>query len=140
MSQGVSHDRIIGYGESIGGAVIVDLASREKMSSLILDSTLTSIKDMIKSIYPFVPYWVLSSHFDSEVKIKPIKIPKLIIHSLNDEIVPFRLGRKLYEVSSEPKDFLQIQGGHNSNFYESEDLLRKKIGDFIKNLKEVNGS
>lgn len=135
MSQGVSWDRIIGYGESIGGAVIVDLASREKMRGLILDSTLTSIKDMIKGVYPFVPHGVFSSRFDSEAKIKTIKTPKLIIHSVQDEIVPFRLGRRLYEVSSKPKDFLQIQGGHNSNFYESEDLLRKGIGDFIKKLK-----
>jgi len=135
LSRGINSNQIIGYGESIGGAVIVDLASRQGMKAIILDSTLTSVKDMIKCAYPFVPYWVFSSRFDSETKIKSIKIPKLIIHSLNDEIVPFQLGKKLYEVSPEPKDFLQIQGGHNSNFYESEELLRKKIRDFIESLK-----
>ncbi|MBU0547972.1 MAG: alpha/beta hydrolase [Candidatus Omnitrophica bacterium] len=136
LSRGVNGNQIIGYGESIGGAVIVDLASREGLKAIILDSTLTSVKDMIKFAYPFIPYWVFSSRFDSETKIKSVKIPKLIIHSLNDEIVPFQLGKKLYEVSPEPKDFLQIQGGHNSNFYESEGLLRKKIGFFIESLKE----
>ena len=135
LSRRIFPDQIIGYGESIGGAVIVDLASREKMKAIILDSTISSVKDMIKCTYPFVPYWVFSSRFDSESKIKSIKIPKLIIHSLNDEIVPYQLGKKLYEASPEPKDFLQIQGGHNSNFYESEELLRKKIGDFIEKLK-----
>jgi len=136
LSRGIPANQIIGYGESIGGAVIVDLALKEKMKAVILDSTLSSVKDMIKCTYPFVPYWVFSSRFDSESKIKSIRIPKLIIHSINDEIVPFQLGKKLYEVSPEPKDFLQIYGGHNSNFYESEELLRKKIGDFIKILKE----
>jgi hypothetical protein len=135
LSRGINSNQLIGYGESIGGAVIVDLASKEEMKAIILDSTLTSVKDMIKYAYPFVPYWLFSSRFDSEAKIKSIKIHKLIIHSLNDEIVPFQLGKKLYEVSPEPKDFLQIQGGHNSNFYESEELLRKKIGDFIERLK-----
>ncbi|MDD5120873.1 MAG: alpha/beta hydrolase [Candidatus Omnitrophica bacterium] len=136
LSLGISADQIIGYGESIGGAVIVDLAWKEKMKALILDSTLSSVKDMIKYSYPFVPYWVFSSRFDSESKIKSVKIPKLIIHSINDEIVPFQLGKRLYEASPEPKEFLQIYGGHNSNFYESEDSLRSKIGDFIKTLKE----
>jgi len=134
LSQGISTEQIIGYGESIGGAVIVDLASREKMKAIILDSTLTSVRDMIKSTYSFVPYWVFSSRFDSESKIKLIKVSKLIIHSINDEIVPFQLGTKLYETAPEPKEFLQIYGGHNSNFYESKDLLRKKIGDYIDKL------
>jgi len=136
LSRDIPADRIIGYGESIGGAVIVDLVSKGKMRALILDSTLSSVKDMIRCSYPFVPYWIFSSRFDSESKIRSVKIPKLIIHSINDEIVPFQLGKRLYEASPEPKEFLQVYGGHNSNFYESEDLLRNKIGDFIKILKE----
>ena len=136
LSRGISANQIIGYGESIGGAVIVDLASEEKMKALILDSTISSVKDMIKCAYPFVPYWVFSSRFDSESKIKSVKIPKLIIHSINDEIVPFQLGKRLYEASPEPREFLETYGGHNSSFYEAEDILRSKIGDFIENLKE----
>jgi len=135
LSRGIASDRIIGYGESIGGAAMVDLAVKEKMKAIILDSTLTSVKDMIEGAYKSVPYWVFSTRFDSEAKIKSIKIPKLFIHSLNDEIIPFRLGKKLYEVAPEPKDFLQIRGGHNSNFYESEELLRKRISQFIEQLK-----
>jgi fermentation-respiration switch protein FrsA (DUF1100 family) len=134
LSQGILESRIIGYGESIGGSVIVDLAWRQKLKAIILDSSFSSVKDMIKYTYPLIPYWVFSSRFDSERKIKSLKIPKLIIHSLNDEIVPYQLGKKLYAAASEPKDFLQIRGGHNSNFYESEGLMREKIGDFIKKL------
>jgi fermentation-respiration switch protein FrsA (DUF1100 family) len=131
LSRGISASQIIGYGESIGGAVIVDLASREEMKAIILDSTLSSVKDMVKIAYPFVPYWVFSSRFDAQGKIKSIRIPKLIIHSLNDEIVPYQLGKKLYEAAAWPKEFLQIYGGHNSNFYESEGLLREKLRGFL---------
>ena len=65
---------------------------------------------------------------------KTIKIPKLIIHSINDEIIPYRLGRKLYDEAAPPKEFLDIRGGHNSNFFESEDILKEEISDFIKGL------
>lgn len=135
LSRGIAQAQVIGYGESIGGAVIVDLASGQAMKAMILDSTFTSTKDMIKYAYPFLPYWIFSSRFDSEAKIRHIKVPKLIIHSQDDEIVPFQLGIKLYEASSQPKELLKIHGGHNSNFFESQGALREKIGDFISALK-----
>jgi hypothetical protein len=134
VSHGYSPDKIIGYGESIGGAVIVDLASKVRLRAVILDSTLSSVKDMIESSYAFVPYWIFSSRFDSENKIKVVTVPKLMIHSINDEIIPFRLGKKLYDNAPGPKEFLQIAGGHNSNFFESKDTLRSKISAFIKGL------
>ncbi len=140
LSSGVSSGQIIGYGESIGGAVIVDLASKETMRAMILDSTLTSIKDMIARAYPFVPYLVFSSRFASDDKIKLISIPKLIVHSRNDEIIPYAIGKKLYEVAGLPKEFVEIRGGHNSCFYESQDLLKKQIGDFILGLKKKQGA
>jgi fermentation-respiration switch protein FrsA (DUF1100 family) len=62
-------------------------------------------------------------------------MPKLIIHSINDEIVPFELSRKIYNASPEPKDFLQIRGGHNSCFYESEEILRAKVLGFLSSLE-----
>lgn len=134
VSQGIARENIIGYGESLGGAVIIDLAVKNAMAALIIDSSFTSAKDMIKFIYPFLPYWAFVSRFDSAYKIKTIGIPKLIIHSSNDEIVPFRLGRKLYDEAARPKEFLEIRGAHNSNFFESEDILKENIGNFIKRL------
>ena len=89
---------------------------------------------MIKFLYPLLPHWVFASRFDSVAKIKTIGIPKLIIHSGNDEIVPFRLGRKLYDEAATPKEFLEIRGAHNSNFFESEDILKEKIADFITRI------
>lgn len=136
LKRGIEPGRIIGYGESLGGAVIIDLALSHKLGGLILDSTFSSIEDVIKLRYPLIPSRVFSSKFNSVYKIKSIIPPKLIIHSIDDEIIPFRLGKKLYEVSPEPKDFLQVRGGHNSNFYESQDILKKGIGDFIEKLQE----
>lgn len=134
LSRKIAPEQIIGYGESIGGAVIIDLASQNRLRGLIIDSSISNAKDMVRIIYPFLPYWVFSSRWDSVNKIRSITIPKLIIHSINDEIVPYKLGRKLFESAPEPKDFLQIRGGHNSCFFESEHILKEKIADFLKKL------
>lgn len=132
LSRKISPEQIIGYGESLGTAVIIDLAEKYKLRALIIDSAMNSAKDMVKTVYPFLPYWIFQSRFDSENKIKAIHIAKLIIHSINDEIVPFKLGKKLYDNAPPPKEFLQIHGGHNSCFFESESILREKIADFLK--------
>lgn len=134
VSRGILPDNIIGYGESLGGAVIVDLVSKNKCAGLIVESSISSAKDMIGVIFPFLPSWLFSSRLDSVAKIKSITTPKLIIHSSNDEIVPFRLGEKLYDAAPAPKEFLKIRGGHNSGFFESSQLLKEKIGEFIRGL------
>lgn len=135
LSRRIRPATIIGYGESLGGAVITDLALKEKLAGLITDSSITSVKDMVKKIYPFLPYWLFASRLDAESKIKSIAAPKLIIHSINDEIVPYAQGLKLFKAAAKPKEFLKIHGGHNSGFYECEDILKDKIGNFIRGIK-----
>lgn len=130
-SNGIANSRIIGYGESIGSAVIIDLASRYKIGALIIEGGFSCARDMAKHLYPFLPYWVFSVRFDSVNKISSINIPKLIIHSLDDEIVPYKLGQKLYQVAGIPKEFFTIRGSHNTCFFESEAELKQKIRDFL---------
>jgi fermentation-respiration switch protein FrsA (DUF1100 family) len=134
LSRNIACQQLIGYGESLGSAVIMDLASNNKMHALIVDSAFSSGRDMAKFVYPFIPFWVFSSRWDSASKIKSINIPKLMIHSLNDEIVPYELAQKLYREALEPKEFLQIRGGHNSCFFESEEILKEKISDFLNRI------
>lgn len=136
LSRNIAPEQIIGYGESIGGAVIIDLASKNKLAAIIIDSAFTNSKDMVKIAYPYLPYWVFSSRWDSLNKIRSITVPKLMIHSINDEIVPFKLGRKLFESAPMPKEFLQVQGAHNSSYYESAQALEEKIADFLKGLSK----
>ena len=125
---------IIAYGESLGGAVSVDLAGRNEMGGLIIESGFTSIHDMAKSVFLYVPEFVLTSRFDSIRKITHITAPKLIMHSPDDEIVPFKQGKRLFESAPEPKSFVELQGGHNDGFLVSGDVYIRAIDAFAKNL------
>jgi len=135
LSRGVKGEDIIGFGESLGGAVLINLAwENKKMAGLITEGTISSAKDMAKTIFPFLPHWVFVSRFNSEQKISSITIPKLIIHSQNDEIVPFWQGEKLYQTAHPPKEFLVLRGGHNSCFFESGPKIKEKVAEFIRKL------
>ncbi|NQT90161.1 MAG: alpha/beta hydrolase [Candidatus Omnitrophica bacterium] len=128
----ISPDHIILYGSSLGGAVAIDLASRYKVKALITEEAFSSVKDMAKEIYPFLPSFAFQSKFDSVSKIARVKAPKLIIHSVDDEIVPFALGEKLYEAAAPPKEFLKVKGGHNTVFLDSGEQLRSALATFLK--------
>ncbi|MGE5307925.1 MAG: alpha/beta hydrolase [Deltaproteobacteria bacterium] len=133
---GVTANQIVVYGESLGGAVAIDLASRRDVSGLIVEGTFTSIKDMVNHMYPFVPTWLIGNRFDSVSKIRHIRCPKLIIHSFSDEIIPFRFGRKLFQEAPQPKEFLPVRGEHNACFLQSyqEQVLRKAVCVFLEKL------
>ncbi|MDP2923588.1 MAG: alpha/beta hydrolase [Candidatus Omnitrophota bacterium] len=126
---------IILYGESIGGAVAINLASSAKVRALIAEETFTNISDMAKKIYPIIPSFFISAKFDSLAKIKNIDAPKLFIYSKNDEIVPLELTRKLYDAAKDPKQFVELSGGHNSAFLDSRDMYVSAVNVFIKKLK-----
>ena len=109
----IDPNRIIGYGASLGGVVMIDLATKRKLAALIVESSFTSARDMAHRLYPFLPSFMMSIKFDSLSKIGQIMIPKLFLHSPDDQTVPFSMGQKLYEAAKGPKVFISIHGGHN---------------------------
>jgi len=112
--QGVAADRIIIFGKSLGGAVAVDLAMEVSPAGLILESTFTSVPAMAGKHYPFVPKFLIRTQMNSVAKIPQITCPKLFVHSKADRVVPYALGRELYEAAPEPKTFYEVVGaGHN---------------------------
>jgi len=130
----VDKERIIGFGSSLGGAFAIDLATKRKLAALVVDSSFTNTKDMAKVVYPFIPTFVYTTKFDNINKVKKLNIPKLFIHSINDEIVPFGLGQKLFDAAGQPKEFLRITGGHNTGFIESRHLILEKLRSFLQKL------
>jgi len=130
-------NKVIIFGRSLGGAIAIDLAAKINKGLLISESAFTSIIDIGKEFYPFLPIkYCASTKYDSIQKIKNVKIPKLIIHSENDEIIPFHHGEKLFKAALSPKQFYKMHGGHNDGFIVMDKEYKDTIRNFIKkNLK-----
>jgi fermentation-respiration switch protein FrsA (DUF1100 family) len=124
--------RIFAYGASLGGAVAIDLAMKRKLAGLMVDSTFSSAVDMAKRMYPFIPSFLVRSKFDSISKVRDMRIPKLFIHSPEDDIVPFEMGDKLYQAAAGPKVFLETAGDHNNGYIDSRGRMREGIETFLK--------
>ena len=127
--------RIVAYGESLGGVAVIDLAVKRSVAALIIDSSFSSAVDMAQVIYSFIPSFLIQVRMNSADKIKNIMAPKLMIHSINDQVVPFRLGKKLFDAAADPKEFLQITGGHNEGYVESKEKYWGGIKRFLQEYK-----
>ena len=126
--------KIIIYGESLGGALAIDLASKTDIDGLILEGAFTSVADMAKIIYPWLPAALLKTKFDSISKIPHVKAPKLHFHGEFDDIVPLSIGRRLFEAAKEPKKFVLLEGMHNDGFFLSVVKVRKELKEFFASL------
>ena len=116
--EGVTVNSLFLFGRSLGGICATETALNNPARGLILESTFTSASDMSRKIIPLIPLgWAIRSKLDAINKVPELKLPKLFLHGDRDEVVPFDLGRKLYEGASDPKSFYIIQGaGHNDTY------------------------
>jgi hypothetical protein len=130
----ISPGNIVAYGESLGTAAAIDLASKVELKALIVEGAFSSGRDMAKRIFPLIPWRAFSDSFNSLRKIKEVTVPKLFLHSLNDEIVPLALSKKLFDRASGLKHFGELAGSHNTAFLDSQDKYLSAIAAFIKQL------
>ncbi|HXV44855.1 MAG TPA: alpha/beta hydrolase, partial [Anaerolineae bacterium] len=107
-------NQIILFGESLGGAVAAWLAQTGSPGGLILLSTFTSVPDIGAQTYPFLPVRLLARvNYNTLARLPEIKCPVLIIHSPDDEVVPYSHSQQLFAAANTPKEFLTLRGGHN---------------------------
>lgn len=112
---GIDESEIVLYGESLGGGVMVDLASRLAPRGLILESTFPSLPDVAAYHYPLIPVRLLMrTRLDSVSKIGNYHGPYLQGHGDADSIIPYTLGQQLFERANEPKHFVTLEG-HDHN-------------------------
>lgn len=135
MERKVPPGNIIIFGDSLGGAVAIELATKVEAAGLIVQSSFTSIKDMAAEVMPFMPTFILRTRMDSINKIARVRSPKLFIHSPADELVPYRLGRRLFDAASWPKQFYEVQGAsHNETDTTGGRAYFDAIGDFVRDI------
>ena len=111
----VAETDIVLAGRSVGGGVVVDLAAGDGRRGLILENTFSSLPDTAASHLPLLPVRTLMrTRFDSAAKIPNYRGPLLQTHGDADRVIPFALGRKLFDAANEPKQFVPARGGdHN---------------------------
>ena len=129
--QKVRNNQIILYGESLGSGVAVEIGKRNKYNSIILESPFTSIENSAKIYYPYLPVrLLLKDRYDSISKIKMIDYPVLIMHGKKDDVVPFSMGKELYEKANSPKhSYFTSDDDHMMEFNSK---LLNEIRNFIQ--------
>ncbi len=128
--------RIIVFGRSLGTAVAVELATRRNPYGLILEAPFSSVRDMARKTFPWLPIGsFLKIHYDSLSKMPQLKVPLLVLHGDQDNIVPYTQGRRVFEAAPEPKTFYTIQGaGHNNTHRKGGGEYFRTISGFIEKL------
>ena len=132
-AKGVKEKNIILYGESLGTGVVVEVAQNKNYAGIILESPFTSMVNMGKKYYPFFPVnLLLKDKFESYKKINNIFVPVLIMHGKVDKIVPYDMGKKMYELANEPKFFYSQEYG--DHMIEYDEKLLTALKKFILSL------
>jgi len=132
LKKGFKPDKIIIHGRSLGGAIASWLAVRNRPGWLIVESAFTSIPEIGAKFYPFLPVKLLTRYnYNTRAQVRNIKCPILVIHSRDDNLIPFNHGQRIFEAASEPKTFLEISGDHNDGFLVSAEKYKLGITAFL---------
>ena len=132
VNEEIDPERIVLHGRSLGGAVSVDLATRRPIGGLILESTFVSGFRVLTSI-PLFPF----DRLESGKKISRVRCPILVIHGMNDRIIPFWHGRRLFELSNEPRTCFWVpKAGHNNVAWIARGDYFKKIREFATGIEK----
>ncbi|MCU7960502.1 MAG: alpha/beta hydrolase [gamma proteobacterium symbiont of Bathyaustriella thionipta] len=127
-----AHDDIIVFGRSLGGVVAAQLAYEVQPRHLILESTLSSARDMADRILPGISRLLFSRYeFATSEKLAGIRSRILMLHSPDDEMIPFEQAQKNFRQANEPKSFITLDGGHNEGFLLSQPAYSQALHDFV---------
>lgn len=130
--KGVEEKDIVIFGRSLGGAVAARLAAEVKPAALILESSFSSARDVAGEVFPLLSkLLILRFGFNTAERIKAVKSPLLVLHSPDDEIIPYTLGERIYRAANEPKTLLRMQGDHNRGFLQSQPGYEQGIAAFL---------
>jgi fermentation-respiration switch protein FrsA (DUF1100 family) len=134
--KGFAGSNIIAYGESLGGGIASELCLREETGGLILQSTFTSIPDVGAELYPWLPVKLISTiKYDTHSKLPKLKIPVLVMHSRDDNVIEFGHSQRNLAAANEPKFFCELTGEHNGGVWSLPEF-REAIEKFLNVVQE----
>tara|TARA_B100001094_G_scaffold329509_1_gene392395 strand:+ start:1094 stop:1810 length:717 start_codon:yes stop_codon:yes gene_type:complete len=130
---GVTEKDIIIYGESLGTGIATEIAQNNNFAGLILETPFTSMIEAAKNFYPYIPVGLLlKDKYKNDKKMKNINIPLLVMHGEADQIVPFWMGKTIYEIANQPKYSYFTE--YDDHMMEFDENLVLTIDKFIKSL------
>lgn len=131
-TRGIEPARIVLFGRSLGAAVAAELATRVRAGALVLDSAFTSLPELGQELYPWLPVkWLARLRYPTREYLMQVNCPVFVVHSRDDEIIPFHHGERLYAAARAPKHFLAVEGGHNSAYFLTQRVYADELGLFL---------
>jgi fermentation-respiration switch protein FrsA (DUF1100 family) len=131
----VPPEEIIIFGRSLGAAIAAELASQHPSAGVILESAFTSVPDKAASLYPWLPVRLLSRYrYNTLDNVERITSPLLVVHSREDDIIPYAHGEQLFAKASDPKQFLELRGRHNDGYHVSRKIYVKTMQQFLDGI------
>ncbi len=131
-TRGVDPGEIVVFGRSLGASVAAWLANRRQPAALILESSFSSVPSMAQRLYPFLPVkWLARFSYDTRRYVSNISFPLLVVHSPQDDIIPYAEGRLVFDAAPPNKQFLDIRGDHNGGFLVSGEAYTEGLRRFI---------
>ncbi|MCF8030121.1 MAG: alpha/beta hydrolase [Desulfohalobiaceae bacterium] len=124
---------IVIWGKSLGGGPAAYLATRHPdCRTLVLESTFTSVPEVAQRLIPFLPASRIIHHeYPVARYVRQIGCPVLVMHSPQDETIPYSLGREIYALAPEPKRFLELRGGHVWGLWASRERVVPVLEEFL---------
>jgi uncharacterized protein len=139
MARGVRPDKLFLVGESLGSGPAVQLAATRPVAALALEAPYTSMIDVARYHYGWLPVQLLLlDRFDSLDSIGKIRAPLIVLHGDADPVVPFALGKRLFDAAPEPKRFVAIPNGTHGSIFE-EPTWAQEVAFFLQAVKEREG-
>ncbi len=131
----IAPEKIIIFGRSLGGVIAARLASEVEARGLILESTLSSARDFARQVFKVLARLVvIRFDFDTVEYLRQVNTPVLVLHSPDDEIMPFNLGEKVFESAHQPKQFIRMRGDHNNGFSQSQPEYEQQLSNWLETL------
>jgi fermentation-respiration switch protein FrsA (DUF1100 family) len=136
--KGMDPRKVLSFGQLLGTAVAAHLAAQHEVGGLVLEAPFLSATRVARRVFWFLPGLglFLRSQFDTEERLKEINVPVLIVHCHQDPVVPFGLGREVYDAARPPKDFLKIDSYcHEEASMIAPDKYRASLRKFLGSVR-----
>lgn len=136
LLEGVAPETLILYGESLGSGVAARLASERKAAGLVLEAPYTSIVEIARAQFPWLPAGLfLTDRYETDKVLPQVRMPLLILHGRLDGLIPIEMGERLLAIANPPKELVAFPEGRHNNLYTAGQDAQLKVMEWWERVK-----